>query len=654
MEVPIFSVSLPSLPLLDSKEEKEDGPPFGITLPILDRLSTTSWYTTDIVDRPIGLSILRFLGKASEMTLESEFYNQHPPSDIHADPHFLQQQLEDLEESSDEEDEQEASSGGPQRQNPTRKKKHINLSEEDLAEDWYEVLRVSQKDAATEAQLRQAYRQRCLETHPDKQPNHSALLFQKVQRAFDILIDPDIRLTYDSSRPFDDTIPGETVDENDFFETFSPVFERNKKWSTDHALPSLGSKSTPYEEVMKFYSRWELYRSWRDFSHMVELQEVGDDMCREEKRFYIRENERALAQYKKEEINRIKMLVGRAKKNDPRVRRHLEKEEAKRKKEREEKEALRQRIRNEAEKKRLCAAQEKKDMEEAAIREKEAAKKKNQELLGSLIDFFRSNNLLDDTPAKKLLPNAVRLVNIRWFMSKSMSSVDSVESLLRSVKESSTTLQPRSSSTAADGDEETTEVPAVLVFNQRLRDKEQELGVDRYGEPLKKRVDGGDAASSNRTPSLVQKPKAVWSEEDLGRLQKATAKYPPGTVDRWEKIATMLRGKFSEDDVIAKLTELTATLHAGGAANIASIPSSTTANTTSSSPNHPSSPPTAVSQSVEAWSVPQQKQLESGLQELKSYKEKDKFQKISKMVDGKNAKECFERYKFLCSLTTKK
>lgn len=653
MEVPVFSVSLPSLSPLDTNEEKQDGPPLGITLPILDRLSTTKWYANDIVERPIGLSILRFLGRASEMTLESEFYQHHPPLDIHADPHSLLHH-DDLEESADEEDEQEAISGGPQRQNPTRKKKHINLSEEDLAEDWYDVLRVPQKDAATEAQLRQAYRQRCLETHPDKQPNHSDLLFKKVQRGFDILIDPDIRLTYDSSRPFDDTIPGETVDENEFYETFSPVFERNKKWSTDHALPSLGSKSTRYEDVIKFYCRWELYRSWRDFSHLVELQEVGDDMCREEKRFYIRENERAVAQYKKDEVNRIKMLVARAKKNDPRVRRHLENEEAKRKKDREEKEALRQRIRDEAEKKRLCAAQEKKEKEEAAIREKEAAKKKYQDLLGSLIDFFRSNNLLDETPAKKLLPNAVRLANIHWIMAKSMSSMDSAESVLSSVKESSTTPQPRSSSTAVDGDEETTEVPAVLVFNQLLRDKEQELGVDRYGEPLKKRVEGGQGASSNRTPSLPLKPKAVWSDDDLGRLQKATAKYPPGTVDRWDKIATMLRGKFSEDDVISKLTELTASLHAGGAANIASLPSSGTPHTISSSPAHPSSPPTAVSQSVEAWSVPQQKQLESGLQQLKSYKEKDKFQKIAKMVDGKNAKECFERYKFLCSLNAKK
>lgn len=655
MEIPILSVSLPSLPDFCSEPEEKNAPPLGITLPILDPLPPSSWwYTKTVVERPIGLSVLHHLCKSSEFSLECEFYRQNPPPDHHhhADPHSLPHHYEDSDEISSEENEQESSSGGQQHQNFTRKKKHINLSGEDLAEDWYEVLRVPQKDAATEAQIRQAYRQRCLETHPDKQPNHSDELFKKVQRGFDILIDPDIRLTYDSSRPFDDEIPKETVEEEDFFQTFSPVFERNKKWSTDPSLPSLGDKSTPYETVMKFYYRWESYRSWRDFSHLEDLQEVSDDMCREDKRYYNRENERILAQYKKEELNRIKTLVSRAKKNDPRLRRHLEMEEAKRKKERDDREALRQKIRDEAEKKRLSALQEQKEKEEAALREKEAVRKAAQENLNSLLRFFENNNLVDNISAKTLLPNAVRPVNIRWLMSKVAASPEYAESILKSIMGSSTSPQERSSS-GLDGDEGIKEeVPAVLVFNQLLRDKEQELGVDRYGVPVKKSTVSSEPLSSKRTSS-TQKSTTVWSEEDIGRLQKATTKFPPGTVDRWEKIVTFLRGKFTEDEVITKLGELTAALHAGGAANIASITSSKAVSATSTSPATPSVL-TSASQSVEAWSVSQQKQLESGLQLLKGYKEKDKFQKIAKMVDGKNAKECFERYKFLCSLSAKK
>lgn len=657
MEIPIFSVSLPSLPPSVSEGVDTHAPPLGISLPVLDPLPASTWWCTKaVVDRPIGLSVLQHLSKLSEFALESEFYQRHPlpQSHHHVDPHSFPHDIEELEENSDEEGEQESANGGQQHQNYARKKKHINLSEEDLAEDWYEVLRVPQKDAATEAQIRQAYRQRCLETHPDKQPNHSDELFKKVQRGFDILIDPDIRLTYDCSRPFDDEIPGETVEEEEFYKTFAPVFERNKKWSTDSALPSLGTKSSPYEQVVKFYQRWESYRSWRDFSHLVDLQEVSDDMCREEKRFYIRENERALAQYKKEELNRIKTLVTRAKKNDPRIRRHLEMEESKRKKEREEREAMRQRIRDEAEKKRLVAIQEEKAREEAALREKEAAKKAAQKNLNTLLRFFEENNLLQDIPAKTLLPNAVRSVNIRWLMAKALLTPGYPETILKSVMESSTTPRERSVASKLDGDESIKEeVPAVLTLNQILRDKEQELGVDRYGAPVKKVPVGSEARIAKPAPAS-QNPKTVWSEEDVGRLQKATAKYPPGTVDRWEKIVTLLRGKFTEEEVIAKLSELTAALHAGGAGSIASIASQKAVSASSSSPGGGSSLPTPASQAVEAWSVAQQKQLENGLNQLKGYKEKDKFQKIAKMVDGKNAKECFERYRFLCSLGAKK
>jgi DnaJ family protein C protein 2 len=52
----------------------------------------------------------------------------------------------------------------------------------------------------------------------------------------------------------------------------------------------------------------------------------------------------------------------------------------------------------------------------------------------------------------------------------------------------------------------------------------------------------------------------------------------------------------------------------------------------------------------EEWTPKQQQQLEAGLRALKDYKEKDKFIKVAEYVDGKTAKQCFERFKYLCSL----
>ncbi len=50
---------------------------------------------------------------------------------------------------------------------------------------------------------------------------------------------------YDSSRPFDDTIPKESdvadidYDPELFYETFAPVFAANAKWSAKQPVPSL-------------------------------------------------------------------------------------------------------------------------------------------------------------------------------------------------------------------------------------------------------------------------------------------------------------------------------------------------------------------------------------------------------------------------------
>lgn len=35
-------------------------------------------------------------------------------------------------------------------------------------------------------------------------------------------------------------------------------------------VPKLGDENTPYEDVLKFYSFWYNFKSWRDFSYLDE------------------------------------------------------------------------------------------------------------------------------------------------------------------------------------------------------------------------------------------------------------------------------------------------------------------------------------------------------------------------------------------------
>ncbi|MFO8007713.1 MAG: J domain-containing protein [Candidatus Brocadiia bacterium] len=62
--------------------------------------------------------------------------------------------------------------------------------------NYYEVLGVTPE--ADAQRLKQAYRRRVLETHPDLQgPNSDRQLFQQVREAYEVLSDPQARDHYD-------------------------------------------------------------------------------------------------------------------------------------------------------------------------------------------------------------------------------------------------------------------------------------------------------------------------------------------------------------------------------------------------------------------------------------------------------------------------
>mmetsp|Transcript_34545 Transcript_34545/g.40402 ORF Transcript_34545/g.40402 Transcript_34545/m.40402 type:complete len:620 (-) Transcript_34545:92-1951(-) len=544
----------------------------------------------------------------------------------------------------------DASQGSGTTRTTQKNKKVVKLSEDDLQVDWYDMLKLKTGEGSSEDQIRSAYRRRCLETHPDKQPDKSDELFKQVQRAFEILGDPDARRAYDCSRPFDDTIPGEEVPEVDFYETFGPVFERNKKWSV-HSLPSIGDEGTDVKHVMKIYDAWLQFQSWRDFSHEVDLEEIDESMCREEKRFYQRENERQLNVLRRREQKRLRALVDRAMANDPRLRKKREEEEAKREAERAEREAEKRRLREEEERRRAEILEKDRLAEEERRRKILEAKDAIKGASQQLISFFEQHQLLDTVQTNMLLPKLVRSPNIQWYFSK--TTVDEAKALLDLVTSASTTAD-------ADGS-----VPAVLAFNGAVEAKEQRTGLTRYGEPVKKAssatTDTSPVAKKAAAPS---RSSAVWSEDDVILLQKAIAKFPGGTVDRWRRISVMMREKFTEEDVLTKTKELENALRSGitpakvGAA-LASEQAPAASVASPASVATPASPAPAASAAapttptVEDWTAKQQKQLEQGLRELKDYKEKDKFQKIAAFVEGKTAKQCFERFKYLCALNKK-
>eukprot|EP00672_Neobodo_designis_P021947 CAMPEP_0174835252 /NCGR_PEP_ID=MMETSP1114-20130205/5310_1 /TAXON_ID=312471 /ORGANISM="Neobodo designis, Strain CCAP 1951/1" /LENGTH=611 /DNA_ID=CAMNT_0016069197 /DNA_START=48 /DNA_END=1883 /DNA_ORIENTATION=+ len=554
---------------------------------------------------------------------------------------------------------QSSSSGKPsgspsgrseQRRDMGDRKKNVKLDEADLEVDWYALLKLPDAEGSTDDQIKSAYRRRCLDTHPDKQPDGSDVEFKRVQRAFEILGNPEARRSYDSSRPFDDSIPGEGPfkDDSDFYSTFAPVFARNSKWSAEPNMPQIGDNDTPLDDVRRMYDQWLAFRTWRDFSNEVELQEIDEGMMREERRYYQRENQRLLDKMNKEELKRIRTLVDRAMKNDPRLRRYREAEEAARKKVLEEKAAAKAAA-EDAERK----AREEKEAAELAAKEAEKQKAIDAKMtlktsVKQVADFLKDKALLDDLMTNKLLACKVRKPNVQWVLQN--CNVDEATAIRDAVTSASAAVV--ASAPPADSCEEADaaqHVPAVVTFNQHVKAIEARIGRNRYGEGIKKSAGAASPAGKKHVdPAAAAAPKpavakASWTDEDIIQLQKLAIKYPGGAVDRWRHIAQALDNRFTEEQVLEQVKNIERGIKTGQ-----KPPSAVSMQT-----GIPDAPVAPAAPAADDWTPNQQKQLEAGLRDMKDYKEKDKFAKIAAKVEGKSAKQCFERFKYLCAMRKK-
>ena len=63
-------------------------------------------------------------------------------------------------------------------------------------------------------------------------------------------MDADKRKKYDSSLPFDESIPDpDDVTAENFFKLFTKTFNNNARFSVNKNVPSLGDENTPIAEV---------------------------------------------------------------------------------------------------------------------------------------------------------------------------------------------------------------------------------------------------------------------------------------------------------------------------------------------------------------------------------------------------------------------
>jgi len=514
-----------------------------------------------------------------------------------------------------------------------KKKTESELIMENLEDDLYHILGLSELGmGATLADIKSAYRRMALQYHPDKQTSTATdPMWLKVQKAYETLTDPDKKKKYDSTLKFDETIPEEAGDIEKFYETFGPVFQRNSIWSVKKNCPGIGNMNTTLREVYKFYDFWENFESWRDFTVFDEYN-LDEAESRYEKRYMERENKKIKATHLKKERNRIKKLVDMAKNNDPRILKAKQEEEEMRIRKKEE-----QQMKKEKYKLELMEKQKKEEEEKLAKeRQKDEEEKKEMD---------RKNKQQDD------LKKAIR--TLRTLMKEKVTSPQYdkffLEALLESLK-----------------------YPDIVFLNEMLEQTSVKEGVSAFEKFLqdfdnvkkgkKKELEQQTAKTKLAEQEEKKSKEIAWTVEELSQLSKALVKYPVGSKNRWECIATFL-GTRSLDDVTQKAKELSTKQSLKSTASTITKDAFTqlqkqpgTMKPIDAEPDRrivfgqtEEAPIVGVIE-LDVWTQAQQQSLEKALKEFPaSLDPKERWEKISGAVGNKTKKQCVDRFKELRS-----
>lgn len=187
-----------------------------------------------------------------------------------------------------------------------------------------EIQGVTEEGFPSMEEVKEAYKRLVLIHHPDKKASKS-LAFQLIQEAYEYLSDPENKQMYDSTLPFDDSIPTRAeLCSRGFFKSLEDVFRRNARFSEVSEVPLLGTVDEDVDRVHDFYEWWYHFESWRDVSpaylekHGLELEDI-QDCPRHQRRGRQKRNEQIRKQFDAQERLRLMRLVDLAWQNDPRL-----------------------------------------------------------------------------------------------------------------------------------------------------------------------------------------------------------------------------------------------------------------------------------------------------------------------------------------------
>lgn len=437
-----------------------------------------------------------------------------------------------------------------------------------------------------------------------------------VKAAYDTLFDHAKRQGYDSTvLPFDDSIPParatllqqqqqqqssdntsslQLYKDEDFYDTFGPVFLRNLRFDArlrpdlgnnsnssssngssskssgsfnkknnnggstkPKEPPVLGDAATGLDQVHTFYEYWIHFESWRDFSAQAadELKvgehELENAESRFEKRWIQKEIDKRARILKRAEMARVQQLVERAMECDPRLRR--ERQEQVQAKER----AAAERARlKENEALEAAAAAERRAAEEEELKaqralekvqrdkEKKLFRKARQTLRRMTSSSFEGGHGECEPSAEQQLWNDAYDMNQDVEFLCGTLSLDELNQL-----------------------NEDYETGGLQLVHQHIMEKKQRnnaqqqngssnINHNAIGEQRQQHPQTAAAASATEQQQQQQQAptssskdsKAPWTATELSALAKAVKKYPAGGASRWEAISLLVNNLCKQDN----------------------------------------------------------------------------------------------------------
>ncbi|KAM6152099.1 dnaJ homolog subfamily C member 2 isoform 2-T2 [Erethizon dorsatum] len=452
-------------------------------------------------------------------------------------------------------------------------------------QDHYAVLGLGHvRYKATQRQIKAAHKAMVLKHHPDKRKAAGEPIkegdndyFTCITKAYEMLSDPVKRRAFNSVDPtFDNSVPSKSEAKENFFEAFSPVFERNSRWSNKKNVPKLGDMNSSFEDVDAFYSFWYNFDSWREFSYLDE-EEKEKAECRDERKWIEKQNRATRAQRKKEEMNRIRTLVDNAYSCDPRIKKFKEEEKAKKEAEKKAKAEAKRKEQEAKEKQRqaeLEAARLAKEKEEEEVRQqallakkekdiqKKAIKKERQKLRNSckieeINEQIRKEKEEAEARMRQASKNAEKSTGGGGSSSKNWSE-DDLQLLIKAVN-----LFPAGTNSrwevianymnihSSSGVKRTAKDVIGKAKSLQKLDPHQKDDINRKAFDKFRKEHGVVPQADNATPSERFEGPCTdftpWTTEEQKLLEQALKTYPVNTPERWEKIAEAVPGRTKKD-----------------------------------------------------------------------------------------------------------